>query len=84
MSNPSSPPQDVPTCRSESEELVHNSDTPPYGVHRPSFRGLNQSDGILASPRDVVGNILSSNLGGSPLSRAGYDIERNHALILLT
>ena len=84
MSYPSSPPQDVPTRRSVSEELIRYSHTPPYGVHRPSFRGLNHGDGVFASPRDVVGNILSSNLGGSPLSRAGYDIERNYALILLT
>ena len=69
---PSSPPQDVPVRRL-SEELAYNSHTPPYGARRSSFRGLNRGDGVFASPREVVGNILSSNVGGSPLSRAGYD-----------
>ena len=80
MSLPSSPPQNVPARRT-SEELACNSDAPRFGAHRPSFRGLNHGDGIFASPRDVVGNILSSNLGGSPLSRAGCGNRRNRALI---
>lgn len=71
MSIPSSPPQDVPGCRSP-EEPTRSSHTPPHGVHRLSLHGLNSGDGIFASPREVVGNILSSNLSGSPLSRAGY------------
>ena len=32
---------------------------------------------MLASPREVVGNILSSGLSGSPLSRAGYEIAQS-------
>lgn len=80
MVMPSSPPQNVPVRRIY-DELACNSDAPPFGAHRPSFRGVNHGDGIFASPRDVVGNILSSNLGGSPLSRAGCDNSRNRALI---
>jgi len=80
MSIPSSPPQDVPVRRS-SEELTCNSQTPPHGVHRSSFRGLSRGDGVFASPREVVGNIMSSNVGGSPLSRAGYENRRNYVLI---
>jgi hypothetical protein len=78
MSIPSSPPQDVPV-RQSSEELACNS-RPPYATRRPSFRGLNRGDGVLASPREVVGNIMTSTLGGSPLSRAGYDNGRNYVL----
>jgi len=82
MSTPSPPPQDVPPRRS-SEELAHSNHMPSHGVpHRPSFRGLNHGDGMFASPREIVGNILSSNLSGSPLSRAGYAIGRNCSLIL--
>lgn len=79
MSIPSSPPQDVPVRRF-SEELTYNSHTPPHGAHRSSFRGLSRGDGVFASPREVVGNIMSSNVGGSPLSRAGYDNRRNYVL----
>jgi hypothetical protein len=79
MSIPFSPPQDVPVRRS-SEELAYSSHGPLHGAPRSSFRGLNRGDGILASPREVVGNIMSSNLGGSPLSRAGYDNKRNYVL----
>lgn len=77
MSTPSesSPPQELPASRSP-EELASSSHTPSHDAPRPSFRGLNHGDGILASPREVVGNILSSGLSGSPLSRAGYVIAR--------
>jgi len=81
MSTPSSPPQDVPTPRS-FEELTQNNHAPSHGAHRLSFRGLNHGDGILASPREVVGNLLSSNLSGSPLSRAGYGTRHNNLIIL--
>ena len=79
MSIPSSPPQDVPVRRF-SEELTSNSHTPPYGAHRSSFRGLSRGDAVFASPREVVGNIMSSNVGGSPLSRAGYGNGRDYVL----
>lgn len=74
MSTPSSPPQGT-LARRSSEELVHSSQTSSFS--RPLFRGFDQGDGVFASPREVVGNILSSNLSGSPLSRAGYVSRRN-------
>lgn len=80
MSTPSSPPQDVPARRS-FEELIHSSQTSSLAPQRPPFCGLEHGDGGFASPREVVGNILSSDLSGSPLSRAGYDTGRNHRLI---
>ena len=72
MSTPSSLPQDVPSvrCRS-SEELVQNSQTSSLAARRPPFYALDHGDSVFASPREVVGNILSSDLGGSPLRRAG-------------
>lgn len=73
MSTPSSPPQDVRVpARRSTEELVHS---------RPPFYGLDHGDGGFVSPREVVGNILSSDLSGSPLSRAGYDSGRDNSLI---
>ena len=73
MSTPSSPPQDVPVRRSPGEP-AHDDRTPSHGGRRPPLRGLSRNDGILVSPREIVGNILSSGLSGSPLSRAGYGV----------
>ena len=80
MSTPSSPPQNVPASRS-SEELAHNSQTSSFAPRRPPFYGVDHGGGVFASSREVVGNILSSDLSGSPLSRSGYVIERNNLLI---
>lgn len=77
MSTPSSPPQDV-FARRSSEELVHTSSLAP---RRPPLHALDHGDGPLVPPREVVGNILSSDLSGSPLSRAGYDTGRDNILI---
>jgi hypothetical protein len=82
MSTPSSPPQDV-SARRSSEELVHNSQSSSLAARRPPFYGVDHGDGTFASPREVVGNILSSDLSGSPLSRAGYDIGRHNPLIFV-
>ena len=74
------PPQDVP-ARRLSEEFAHHGYTPSYDTCKPLFRGLNHGDGIFASPREVVGNLLLSNLSGSPLSHGGYGIRRNLVLV---
>lgn len=79
MSTRTPPPQDVPARRS-SEELVHNSQASSLAAQRPQIYGLDHADGVFASPREIVGNILSSDLSGSPLSRAGYDTTRNNLL----
>ena len=80
MSATSSPTQNLPLPT--PDEFAHDDNqTPPFGARGSSFRGFDHSHvGALASPREVVGNILSSNLTGSPLSRAGYD----HGAIILS
>ena len=65
-----------------SSEEFDSGQTSSLATSRPLLCGLDRRDEVFASPREVVGNILSSDLSGSPLSRAGYVTGHNNRRIL--